>query len=364
MPRVIPIQFRRGTSAAWELAHASMLAGEPGFDTTLGLMKVGDGILGWDDLPFLGCPVPFTFTAAVDVTMGEVSTSDPETITGGDGQTWPLTIRGDGSPQLKIGSGSWGTDGIAINGDEVTVRLTASEDPATETVATLYGPGITVPYSVTTETIPEPPSGSAFWMKPDTGLPASVSDPVSTWVDQSGNGRDFVQASGTLQPLRAALGILPDGSNDYMAITGYAPTTDLTLWWVLDTSGSAPGVLRCLFGTGQPQWFVLFDPAGPTWSFGLGHATVSTNRAWNTVSRIVMIRDTGTNNISVYLNGVDSGLSGVVNMFAPGDFALFYRGIGGELWADNVKSCGGYESVLPAPDLAVLESYQQYVESL
>jgi len=41
------LQMRRGTSAQWASANPILAAGEPGLDTTTGLMKVGDGRTVW-----------------------------------------------------------------------------------------------------------------------------------------------------------------------------------------------------------------------------------------------------------------------------------------------------------------------------
>lgn len=45
------IQLRRGTSAQWSAADPILAAGEPGYDTTTGDLKVGDGVKKWSQLP-------------------------------------------------------------------------------------------------------------------------------------------------------------------------------------------------------------------------------------------------------------------------------------------------------------------------
>jgi hypothetical protein len=51
---VTQIQIRRGTTAEWISASPVVLAsGEPGFDTTLHMHKIGDGTSEWDELPFV-----------------------------------------------------------------------------------------------------------------------------------------------------------------------------------------------------------------------------------------------------------------------------------------------------------------------
>lgn len=45
------IRLRRGTTAQWADADPVLAAGEPGFDTTAGTLKVGDGTAAWSELP-------------------------------------------------------------------------------------------------------------------------------------------------------------------------------------------------------------------------------------------------------------------------------------------------------------------------
>lgn len=54
MPRVFDIQLRRDTTANWAAADAVgrvLDVGEPGYDTQLGIMRIGDGVTAWGSLP-------------------------------------------------------------------------------------------------------------------------------------------------------------------------------------------------------------------------------------------------------------------------------------------------------------------------
>jgi hypothetical protein len=44
------IQVRRGTATDWALANTVLASGEPGLDTTNGILKVGDGATPWGSL--------------------------------------------------------------------------------------------------------------------------------------------------------------------------------------------------------------------------------------------------------------------------------------------------------------------------
>lgn len=45
------IQVRRGTTAQWTAANPILAEGEPGYDTTLEVFKIGNGTSHWLDLP-------------------------------------------------------------------------------------------------------------------------------------------------------------------------------------------------------------------------------------------------------------------------------------------------------------------------
>lgn len=45
------IQVRRGTTAQWTAANPILAAGEPGYDTTLEVFKIGNGTDRWLTLP-------------------------------------------------------------------------------------------------------------------------------------------------------------------------------------------------------------------------------------------------------------------------------------------------------------------------
>lgn len=55
MAEVIKItyQLRRGKKEAWERNNPILAVGEPGFVTDKYLLKIGDGITPWNDLPYI-----------------------------------------------------------------------------------------------------------------------------------------------------------------------------------------------------------------------------------------------------------------------------------------------------------------------
>lgn len=52
MTKIIKTTFklRRGHTEAWEVNNPTLEYGEPGFDVDKNILKIGDGILSWNDL--------------------------------------------------------------------------------------------------------------------------------------------------------------------------------------------------------------------------------------------------------------------------------------------------------------------------
>lgn len=75
-------------------------------------------------------PNSFSFTGLTDQEPDTVVTSNSVTVSGFDG---PLTasVSGQGSPELKVGSGSWGTSVAVEPGQSIQLRMTTSPDPST-----------------------------------------------------------------------------------------------------------------------------------------------------------------------------------------------------------------------------------------
>lgn len=91
-------------------------------------------------------------------------------------------------------------------------------------------------------------SGLQLWYKADAITGLNDGDPVATWTDQSGNGRNATQASATLKPLyktnilNGMAGVLFDGSNDLMSIVYDIPAaTSIFIVYSGWSSGSLIG---------------------------------------------------------------------------------------------------------------------------
>lgn len=104
------IQFRRDTSANWAAANPVLGTGEPGFDTTLKMFKVGDGSTAWSSLPWAvngavindssssttevwsASKINTAINAAISSTQTVAPTLSVGSVTGNEGTTSEVTI--------------------------------------------------------------------------------------------------------------------------------------------------------------------------------------------------------------------------------------------------------------------------------
>lgn len=152
-------------------------------------------------------PDAFSFTDQTGVATSTVITSNSVTINGIDAST-PVSVSGDGSPEIRINGGSWTTSGTIENGQTLEVRLTSNASNSTMNSATIDVGGVTDQWDVTTGA-PDPCTGSPTpgttcadgsiyaGQSPDGNVPMyttpadapgtySWNDGTSNWADMSG----------------------------------------------------------------------------------------------------------------------------------------------------------------------------------
>jgi hypothetical protein len=81
-------------------------------------------------------PDAFSFTDQTGVALNTLTTSNSLTITGVNVPT-SVSVSGQGSPQISINGGAWGTSGTITNSQTLQVRLTSSASPNTASNATV-----------------------------------------------------------------------------------------------------------------------------------------------------------------------------------------------------------------------------------
>ena len=141
----VQFQLRRGTAAQWTADNTLLAEGEFGLETDTLLVKLGDGVRGWNALPYYlgqtGPPGTATNTGAT----GSTGTTGPTGTTGTTGYTGPpgTGFTGPmGSTGYTGATGSIGPTGISYTGPTGQTGVTGLMGPTGITGPTgLVGPG-------------------------------------------------------------------------------------------------------------------------------------------------------------------------------------------------------------------------------
>lgn len=75
MAVVTQIQIRRGTAAQWTSTNPTLAAGEQGFETDTGKMKIGNGSTAWSSLSYLGAGTVTSITAGTGLSGGTITST-------------------------------------------------------------------------------------------------------------------------------------------------------------------------------------------------------------------------------------------------------------------------------------------------
>ena len=161
-------------------------------------------------------PDAFGFIDQIDVALASVITSGLLTI---DGITVPVpvSVSGDGSPELRINGGSWVTTGNIKNGQSLELRLTSSASFATVHSATLTVGGVSDQWDVTT--VSDPCSGSP--------TPGDVCADGSVYAGLTPNGNVPMYTTPADQSSGAYWGTRGFVTGSTSLVTGEANTADV-----------------------------------------------------------------------------------------------------------------------------------------
>lgn len=134
MPAISEIKFRRGTASAWTTANPTLAAGEPGFETDTGKLKIGDGSTAWNSLSYAaGSGVYQPLDAELTAIAGLTSAADTLPYFTGAGTAATTTLTGFARNLL---------DDVDASAAIATIGAIAStEKGAVNGVATLDGAG-------------------------------------------------------------------------------------------------------------------------------------------------------------------------------------------------------------------------------
>ena len=112
------IQVRRGTAATWTSTNPTLAAGEIGFETDTGKMKIGDGASVWTGLNYIG--------AANSIAYVYVATAGQTTFSGADSNSLTLAYT-VGAEQVYLNGALLvrGSDYTATNGTSIVLATGA-----------------------------------------------------------------------------------------------------------------------------------------------------------------------------------------------------------------------------------------------
>lgn len=106
-------KFRRGSSESWANANTILKEGEPGYDSTLKMFKVGDGVTPWMDLPFSDGPPGPEGPQGIQGDpgpQGEQGPQGPQGIQGEPGIPGVNGVDGASAYEVAVANGFVGTE--------------------------------------------------------------------------------------------------------------------------------------------------------------------------------------------------------------------------------------------------------------
>jgi hypothetical protein len=211
--------------------------------------------------------------------------------------------------------------------------------------------------------LPTQVAGCMLWLRGDLGI--TIGAGVSSWADQSGQGNNATQGTGTKQPAYSSSGgsnaqpaITFNGTSDYLSGSGTPLGGSATLFAVLKYASTAGTTVPWSFG-GTGTGFGFTTGVGVAaareisgWGFGTeSDGTATTN--WETWSATI------ANAAQAFrVNGTAVSLPGSVGITAPSatwTIGCFLAGL--DLWSGSFAELIAYNSILSATDIARVESY-------
>jgi hypothetical protein len=148
MAVVTQIQVRRGTAASWTSANPTLAAGEWGYETDTGKVKIGNGSTAWNSLGYTGAGDIEGVTASTGLsgggTSGTVSLSIDTSVTADLTTAQTLTNKTLTAPVVNLAlnaqTGTTYTFALTDNGKLVTASNASAQTYSIPTNATTAFP--------------------------------------------------------------------------------------------------------------------------------------------------------------------------------------------------------------------------------
>ena len=144
MSVVTQIQVRRGTAAQWTSANPTLAAGEWGYETDTGKVKIGDGTTAWNSEPYIGAG-DVTLTGTQTLTNNTLTAPVITIATSAQTASYTLVLT-DQSDLVEISNASANTLTVPLNSSvafPVGTTITVLQTGAGQTTITPTG-GVTI----------------------------------------------------------------------------------------------------------------------------------------------------------------------------------------------------------------------------
>lgn len=168
-------------------------------------IQCGTNILGVTGTFGSGSSSDFNFTDVTNAATSTLTTASAVTVSGiPAGCTGAVSVSGQGTPQISIAGGAWGTSGTISNGQTLAVRLTSASSAATEHQATVTIGSTESVWSVSTVGADTTPNAFTFTDQPNAALSSLITSNnvtisginVGTSVSVSGTGSPQISING------------------------------------------------------------------------------------------------------------------------------------------------------------------------
>ncbi len=213
MPAINPIKLRQGTSATWASTNPVLASGEPGFDTTNKLLKIGDGTSTWTSL---------TNTASYSLLDVDNISLDANTISSTN-SNGTIIIVPNGSGNINLDASTVRVGDSADIGATSTANLLLLRFDGNSNDSSIYARTVTAVGNATTSTVQKKfgthaalfdGSGDRFDVPSSADFNLGASDHTIDfwmWINSSVNGTNerLVVFEGTTQ----TRGILIDNAD-------------------------------------------------------------------------------------------------------------------------------------------------------
>jgi hypothetical protein len=140
MAVVTQIQVRRGTASQWTSTNPTLAAGEFGYETDTGKLKIGTGSANWNSLAYTGAGTVTSVTAGTGLTGGAITGSGTIAL------STPVSVANGGT-----GISSFGTGVATFLGTPSSANLAAALTDETGTGLNVFNDSPTILNAVITQ---------------------------------------------------------------------------------------------------------------------------------------------------------------------------------------------------------------------